>query len=876
MPSTIAFALGRDSTVLSETSKNSSETSKNRRFRAPLGADVRSPFRGVLRLAFAAFAAVVVASLAGCSDDPEGEKKVESKSYAATVRWTSHGVPHVKADTLADASFGSGYAFATLSVCTMADQLVKVNAKRAYYFGPGAKNVHLESDFFQRFMRVRERAEERWDGLSDDSKAMLEGFAAGYNHYLDEKGPAGLPKRCKDAEWVTKVEPVDVFTYMNDLALVASSRALPLLPLVNIHAKPPKQTAQLDQPFRRVREVARTASLLASGEGLRRASDLGVGSNGWALGKEKSANGKGMVLANPHFPWDGELKFWQLHVTVPGVYDVAGAALYGSPIPNIGTNESLAWTHTVSKSSKFTAYRIEIDPADSKSYLYDGKSRKMESRDETIEVKKDDGTHEKVTRTYYSSHYGPIVAIAGIADWTTKSAFTIRDANANNVALLDQFLAVGKAKTIAELDTVMGTVQANPWVNTIAADSEGNAFYAESNSVPNLTKASYEAHQKAMDGGDSLVSLLFDYGFYLMDGSNSRDEWQVEEGSREPGLVPWSKTPHVTRTDYVANANESYWYLNAKEPLTGFARIFGKENAPRSLRTRITVQMIEEVGASAPSGVDGKFTVEELAAVPHNNRNLSEEHLRPGTLDMCKEVTEVVVSGEAISLVKACEVLAAWDGTVKLGSKGAILWREFAGAYKNSLSEHLLDEVYATPWSDKDILHTPTGLSWKTAKGKLTGAAKNLALAVRRLNKASIPLDATLGEYQYTTKDGEKLAVPGGMQPLGCFNIAQFGERATTIAKEIVQTDVINSATDLTKTGYPVDYGSSFMMALGFDDKGPVAKQIVTYSQSSEHESPWFKDQTKLYGEGKWIDLLYHDADIAADPGYNVVEIKSK
>jgi len=835
----------------------------------------------LIQLTNTAIATLAVGALlvAGCSDEPDDDKS--ASGYSAEIRWTEGGIPHVKGETLGDASFGSGYAFAKMNVCTMADQLVKVNGRRASFFGRGKDDVHLESDFLQRFLRVREKAEKNWAAMSEDSKAMFEGFVAGYNHYIEEVGPAGLPVRCRNKKWVTKIEALDAVTYMNDLALVASSRALPLLPLVNIHPTPPKKTAAADpapfRPFRKLQQLARAVDHVVHDKALLPQSRFGIGSNGWALGKEKSANGKGMVLANPHFPWDGELKFWQVHVTVPGVYDVAGAALYGSPIPNLGTNKSMAWTHTVSKSSKFTAYRLKIAPGDPTSYLYDGKPRKMTSHDAEVKVLKDDGTFETVKRTYWSSHYGPIVAIGGVADWTDKGAFTIRDANTTNFNLLDHFLQVGQAKDIKALETVMKTVQANPWVNTIAADDQGNAFYAESNSVPNLSKASYDAHAKAIADGDGLVDLLYGYGFFLLDGSNSRDEWQVEEGSREPGLVPWSKTPHYTRPDYVTNSNESYWFANAKHPLTGYGKIFGKENARRSLRTRITVGMVEEKGKDAPAGEDGKFTVDELKAVPFNNRILSGELLAGGVVEMCKEVTSVTVKGDLIALDKACDAITKWDRKVTLDSRGAILWREFIGQYQQSLTEQLNADIYVNGFDEEDVLNTPNTLRWKNSKGKLTDIVEKFGRAVQRLNKAKIPLDAKLGDWQFTLKNGVKMPVPGGFQPLGCFNIASYSPgRATTIAQEIPRKDVIHGLTDLTKTGYVVNYGSSILMAVGFGANGPEGWQLLTYSNSSEHDSPHFKDQTEMYAKGKMLKLRYTDDDIKADATFKTETVASK
>jgi acyl-homoserine lactone acylase PvdQ len=37
-----------------------------------------------------------------------------------------------------------------------------------------------------------------------------------------------------------------------------------------------------------------------------------LGSNAWAFGKDTTAKGKGMLLGNPHFPWVGTSRFFDI------------------------------------------------------------------------------------------------------------------------------------------------------------------------------------------------------------------------------------------------------------------------------------------------------------------------------------------------------------------------------------------------------------------------------------------------------------------------------------------------------------------------------------------------------------------------------------
>ena len=107
----------------------------------------------------------------------------------------------------------------------------------------------------------------------------------------------------------------------------------------------------------------------------------GAGSNAYGLGREATRSGHGMVLGNPHFPWQGSQRFYQSHLTIPGKLDVAGASLFGVPLVLIGHTRTLAWSHTVSTARRFTPYEVQLVPGDPTAYMYDGEVRRDEGRD---------------------------------------------------------------------------------------------------------------------------------------------------------------------------------------------------------------------------------------------------------------------------------------------------------------------------------------------------------------------------------------------------------------------------------------------------------------------------------------------------------------
>jgi len=64
--------------------------------------------------------------------------------------------------------------------------------------------------------------------------------------------------------------------------------------------------------------------------------------------------------------------------------------------------------------------------------------------------------------------------------------------------------------------------------------------------------------------------------------------------------------------------------------------------------------------------------------------------------------------------------------------------------------------------------------------------------------------------------------------------------------------------------GYtPVLTGNSYIQVVTWDAAGiPDVRAILTYSQSSDPESPHYADQTRLYSRGQWIKLPFAEEQI--------------
>ena len=120
-----------------------------------------------------------------------------------------------------------------------------------------------------------------------------------------------------------------------------------------------------------------------------------------------------------------------------------GVGLYGVPAALIGFTDQFAWSHTVSTAYRFTFYELTLNPLDPTQYIYEGEIRDMDAREISVEILEDDGSVSTETRTLYTSQFGPMLELqvsgVPVLEWSPAKAYTLRDANAENNRLMNQF-----------------------------------------------------------------------------------------------------------------------------------------------------------------------------------------------------------------------------------------------------------------------------------------------------------------------------------------------------------------------------------------------------------------------------------------------------
>jgi acyl-homoserine-lactone acylase len=557
-----------------------------------------------------------------------------------------------------------------------------------------------------------------------------------------------------------------------------------------------------------------------------------MGSNAYGVGSDASQTDSGILFGNPHFPWQGNRRLFMFHQSLGEEFDVMGAALIGAPAPLIGFNQNVAWSHTVSTAQRFTFYELTLNPENKLQYLYDGEYRDFETRTVTAQRMTSRGL-ETVEHTFYLSHFGPIVDLGAIsplgAGWPNAFGTLVayRDVNLENIRLLEQFVRMAQAGDLTEFKQALGAMSL-PWVNTVAADRYGDAFYGDISVTPHVSVAQVKNCVRGV-----AQNFLTDSGVLTMDGSDSACEWGSDSGVPQ-GIFNYDSMPKLETREYAANANDSYWLPNPRNLTTGYSRVIGLEGIEQSIRTRHTFSQAERRLAGQDEYGEAGFNINNIRQLHYQATNHAAELTLKAVVDICNEVLDwSVYSNDAAAAELACDVLGSWDGRHQLESVGAHVFYELWRLIYNR------EGLWSVPFSPAQPVGTPTSVSLDSENVEAIRQA--LADAAAKLTSAGIALDAPWGEIHYATKNGTKLGMHGGNGAM------MFSD---------LQSELIEGE------GYEVQYGNSYIQAVTWDESDcPDAYAILTYSQSTDPASDHYADATKLYSEGGWIDMPFCEAD---------------
>ena len=459
--------------------------------------------------------------------------------------------------------------------------------------------------------------------------------------------------------------------------------------------------------------------------------------------------------------------------------------------------------HTVSTGRRFVVRQIQLAPGDPTSYLVDGQAIPMTRT--TVDV---GGT----PHTFYGTKYGLIVNIPEANySWTTTTAYALSDANIDNTKIVNQYIRMGRAKSVKDLLKIERKGRGVPFFNTIAADDKGKALYADVGRYQNVPQSLIDACTPP-----GLPSIVFAQARLItLDGSKSSCDPQ--------GRLPADQMPSLIRKDYVENSNDSYWLANPSAPITGITPLIGLENTIQGVRTRSGNLMVQEA-----LGNGTKFNVPKLQKLWENDRNYLAELVSGRLATLCAANPSVTIpDGRTVDISEACPILQSYDNTGNLDSRGAWLFAAYSRLSPGGAS------AFSDAFDPANPLTTPNQLN-TTNPAILTA----LGRAVQELRDNGVALDSGMRSVQVATRGKQRISIHGCGQCFQNINASNGSTSANAPYGEVIQ-------------------GSSLVLTTELTENGPNAEGILTYSQSTDPTSPYFANMTKLFSKKKWVDLPY-------------------
>lgn len=317
------------------------------------------------------------------------------------VVWDSNAIPHIFAESDADAMAALGYVHARHRFFQMDLLRRQASGASAELLGPPA----LAADIRARTLGLKRAAEASWGAHNETVRALLEAYARGVNAWLRDTGNPLPPEyaaleltRASIPEWT----PVDSLTIAKALAFQLSfdaeldialtlglaaaqragqqrgfdgtrlffedvMRAAPFDPTVSIagsgpfRAGPAPRAAAVQWRPPRLDAVLRAETLELAQRYLEQAAraplfegTLGPrgASNWWVVSGRFTATGFPMLASDPHLTLSAPPIWYEAHLVVTadpvrGPMNVAGVTLPGVPGVILGCNGRLCWAATM-------------------------------------------------------------------------------------------------------------------------------------------------------------------------------------------------------------------------------------------------------------------------------------------------------------------------------------------------------------------------------------------------------------------------------------------------------------------------------------------------------------------------------------------------
>jgi acyl-homoserine-lactone acylase len=290
---------------------------------------------------------------------------------------------------------------------------------------------------------------------------------------------------------------------------------------------------------------------------------------------------------------------------------------------------------------------------------FDGRAMPLTRREVSIRVRTADGTLGTETRTFWSSHLGPVV------HRTPRRVFVVKSTRLDAHRYFEGFYRLSRARSLTEWRRALRE-NLVPTSNFTYADADGNILYVWNGRVPARRL-----------GVDARLDV---------EAAGRRDIWtRVHDVDDLPRLL---NPPG----GYVQNANNPPRFVSLRDPIDIDRYPSDFERGALALRPQLALELIER---------QPRFSVEDVIGLKYNTRVLLADRIRDPLVDAVRARSDASEEARA-----GAAVLAAWDGRAAADSRGAVLFQRFWDGYTAKVRE-----PFATSWQAENPASTPAGIA---------------------------------------------------------------------------------------------------------------------------------------------------------------------